>query len=139
MLVVRLTDLWKCSSHTSVTTDRTTWNIRVPSLLPLSHPQLLTHQTVATTLHRQLAPQNYCTFCNKTMDLLRNGFTTAVDYIERLLFYILRMSDFCYLHPSTAARQRMAIDFCSFAKDVWERPWNNRAEEERAESSGIEG
>lgn len=68
------------------------------------------------------------------MDLLRNGFTTTVDYIERPLFYILRMSDFCYLHPSTAAGQRMAIDFCSFAKDVWERPQNNRAE-----SSGIEG
>lgn len=54
------------------------------------------------------------------MDLLRNGAAAAVDYIERPLFYILRMSDFCYLHPSAPARQRMAIDFCSLAKDEWE-------------------
>lgn len=53
------------------------------------------------------------------MDCLRNGTGTAVDYIESLLFYILRMSDFCYLHPSTPARQRMVIDF---AKDEWEWP-----------------
>lgn len=55
------------------------------------------------------------------MDCLRNGTSTAVDYIERLLFYILRMSDFCYLHPSTAAQQRMVIDF---AEDEWE--WTHR-------------
>lgn len=73
------------------------------------------------------------------MDLLRNGFATAVDYIERPLFYILRMSDFCYLHPSTAACQRMAIDFCSFAKDEWEQPQNNRVGKEGAKSSGNEG
>lgn len=59
------------------------------------------------------------------MDLLRNGFATAVDYIERPLFYILRMSDFCYLHPSTPARPRMAIDFCSFTKDEWVWPQTN--------------
>jgi len=52
------------------------------------------------------------------MDCLRNGTGTAVDYIESLLFYILRMSDFCYLHPSTPACQRMVIDF---AKDEWRR------------------
>lgn len=59
---------------------------------------------------------NYWPLFNKAMDCLRNGSGTAVDYIESQLFYILRMSDFCYLHPSTAARQRMAIDF---AKDEW--------------------
>lgn len=53
------------------------------------------------------------------MDCLRNGTGTTVDYIESLLFYILRMSDFCYLHPSTPAQQRMVIDF---AKDEWEWP-----------------
>lgn len=73
------------------------------------------------------------------MDLLRNGFASAVDYIERPLFYILRMSDFCYLHPSTTACQRMAIDFCSFAKDEWEQSQNNRVGKEGAESSGNEG
>lgn len=46
------------------------------------------------------------------MDCLRNDTAPAVDYIEGLLFYILRMSDFCYLHPSTPACQRMVIDFC---------------------------
>lgn len=56
------------------------------------------------------------------MDRLRNGAGTTVDYIESLLFYILLLSDFCYLHPSTAARRRMAIDFFFFvfAKDEWE-------------------
>lgn len=69
------------------------------------------------------------------MDLLRNGVATAVDYIERPLFYILRMSDFCYLHPSTPVRQRMAIDFCSFAKDEWE--WLQK-KQERSEPSGVD-
>lgn len=73
------------------------------------------------------------------MDLLRNGVATAVDYIERSLFYILRMSDFCYLHPSTPAHQRMAIDFCSFAKDEWEWPEKTPAGGKRAERSGNEG
>lgn len=68
------------------------------------------------------------------MDLLRNGIATAVDYIERPLFYILRMSDFCYLHFSTVACQRMAIDFCPFAKDEWEWLRNfGRKEESQAE------
>lgn len=74
------------------------------------------------------------------MDCLRNGTSTAVDYIESLLFYILRMSDFCYLHPSTAAQQRMVIDF---AKDKWE--WTHELkkkeremwwEQEKSESRG---
>lgn len=73
------------------------------------------------------------------MDLLRNGVATAVDYIERPLFYILRMSDFYYLHPSTAAYQRMAIDFCSFAKDEWEWPQKTTAGKKRAELSGKRG
>lgn len=65
------------------------------------------------------------------MDCLRNGTGTAVDYIEGLLFYILRMSDFCYLHPSTAARQRMVIDF---AKDEWE--WTHRIKNKKTERWG---
>lgn len=48
---------------------------------------------------------------------MRNGTGTSVDYIESLLFYILRMSDFCYLHPSTPACQQMVIDL---TKDEWE-------------------
>lgn len=62
---------------------------------------------------------NYWPLFNKAMDRLRNGTGTTVDYIESLLFYILRMSDFCYLHPSTLAGRRMVIDF---AKDEWGRP-----------------
>lgn len=45
------------------------------------------------------------------MDRARRSTSTAVDYIESLLFYILRLSNFCDLHPSTAAGRRMAIDF----------------------------
>lgn len=45
------------------------------------------------------------------MDRLRNGARTAVDDIESLLFYILRLSDVSHLHLSTPASQRMAIDF----------------------------
>lgn len=72
------------------------------------------------------------------MDLLRNGGASAVDYIERLLFYILRMSDFCYLHPSAPVRQRMAIDFCSLAKDEWEGAAERRAGKKRAKLRGNE-
>lgn len=74
------------------------------------------------------------------MDLLRNAGAAAVDYIERPLFYILRMSDFCYLHPSAPARQRMAIDFCSFAKDEWEGAAERRGGgKKRAKLRGNEG
>lgn len=93
------------SSHKSADTDKNYHgDIRFPFFLALSHPQFLTHQTVVNTLYRRHAGRNDCTFCNQAMDLLRNGIATAVDYIERPLFYILRMSDFCYLHPSTPAR-----------------------------------
>lgn len=89
-----------------------------PSITP-SHPSSPCHTRDSWLIrhychapyHRRHTGLNYWPFFNKAMDCLRNGAGTAVDYIESLLFYILRMSDFCYLHPSTPARQRMAIDF----------------------------
>lgn len=103
---------WKPCHPTSILTH-------IPPLT-LSYPQFLTHQTLLScTLHRPYTRLNYWSFFNKAMDCLRNGTSAAVDYIESLLFYILRMSDFCYLHPSTPARERMVIDF---AKDEWEWP-----------------
>lgn len=104
-----------------------------PSLLTLSYPQFLTHQTLLWwTLRWRCTGLNYWSLFNKAMDCLRNCTGTAVDYIESLLFYILRMSDFCYLHPSTPARRRMAIDF---GEDEWE--WSRGLKTKR--QKGVRG
>lgn len=97
-----------------------------PSITP-SHPSSPCHTRDSWLIrhychapyHRRHTGLNYWPLFNKAMDCLRNGAGTAVDYIESLLFYILRMSDFCYLHPSTPARQRLLL---IFARDEWEWP-----------------